>query len=293
MDTAQVEPELPRRVGRRLVGLDIDGTLLVTGQPPTLTVLAAIKAARARGHELVLATGRSLSGALYAAQQLQIADGWLVASNGSVVIKMTNATYEVVALHTVDARAVVELVTVVRPDLLIATEIVGVGYHVSAPFPPFELGGDQVPVASPADLWAEKTPRIAIHGDNAQDLVPSIRSGGMTATRTRPDWVDVTPGGVSKATALEEIRRDLGIPRSRTVAIGDSENDISMLSWAEYSVAMGNAPDSVRFRAKYATKSIEDDGAALILQGLAGSVPDERSTVSWDGTVRAHDPVQS
>lgn len=254
-----------------LVALDIDGTLLVTGRLPTPAVVAAIRAASDAGHELVLATGRSLSGALAAARVLGIGEGYVVASNGSVVAKLTRAGCAVTGMHTVDAKAVVQLVSAVRPDLSIAAEIVGVGYHVSKPFPAQELGGEQVEVTRLDDLWAEATPRLAIYGENASHLVPSIRAGGMTATRTRPDWVDVTPGGVSKATALERIRRELGIPKSRTVAIGDSENDISMLTWAERGVAMGHAPAMVRFAANSATKGIEDDGAALILNALAQS----------------------
>lgn len=130
-----------------LVALDIDGTLLVTGRPPTPAVVAAISAARRAGHELVLATGRSLSGALAAARVLGIGDGYVVASNGSVVARMTDAGCEVTGIHTVDAKAVVQLVSAVRPDLRIAAEIVGVGYHVLKAFPPQELGGEQVEVA--------------------------------------------------------------------------------------------------------------------------------------------------
>jgi hypothetical protein len=52
---------------------------------------------------------------------------------------MDRGALEVTGIHTVDAKAVVELVTVVRPDLRIAAEIVGEGYHVSAFFPPEEL----------------------------------------------------------------------------------------------------------------------------------------------------------
>jgi hydroxymethylpyrimidine pyrophosphatase-like HAD family hydrolase len=241
----------------------------------------------------VLATGRSLSNALAAARVLEIGEGYVVASNGSIVARMTRAGCEVTGIHTVDAKAVVQLVSAVRPDLRIAAEIVGVGYHVSKFFPPQELGGEQVEVARLDDLWVEATPRLAIYGENASHLVPSIRAGGMTATRTRPDWIDVTPGGVSKATALETIRRELGIPTSRTVAIGDSENDVPMLRWAERGVAMGNASALVRFSANYATTDVEDDGAALILQALAqpdredfaGETQTDAATAA---TVRAH-----
>ncbi|WP_369370410.1 HAD family hydrolase [Promicromonospora sp. Populi] len=275
-----------------LVALDIDGTLLVTGRVPTPAVVTAIRAASDAGHELVLATGRSLSGALAAARLLGIGEGYVVASNGGVVAKMTRTGCEVIRIHTVDAKAVVELVSAVRPDLRIAAEIVGVGYHVSKHFPPQELGGEQVEVTRLEDLWAEATPRLAIYGDNASHLVPSIRTGGMTATRTRPDWVDVTPGGVSKATALETIRRELGIPNSHTVAVGDSENDISMLTWAEHGVAMGNASDLVRFSANSVTKSIEDDGAALVLHSLAQPDGDGFTGETWTDVPTA-DSVQA
>jgi HAD superfamily hydrolase (TIGR01484 family) len=287
MISAQAEPAAQGSERRHLVGLDIDGTLLVTGQEPTPAVLAGIRAALYAGHVLVLATGRSLSGALYAARLLGITDGWIVASNGSIVVRLNRGGYDVVGIHTVDAKAVVEFVSVVRPDLWIAAEIVGVGYHVSKLFPPQQLGGEQVEVTRPEDLWAEATPRLAIYGTGAQNLVPSIRAGGMTATRTRPDWVDVTAGGVSKATALETIRRELGIPKSRTVAIGDSENDISMLTWAERGIAMGNASALVRFSANYATKDVEDDGAALILHALAQPDREDFANETRTGTTAA------
>lgn len=258
-------------ITRRLVALDIDGTLLVTGQLPTSAVVAAIRAASDAGHELVLATGRSLSGALAAARVLGIGEGYVVASNGSIVAKLTCAACEVTEIHTVDAKAVVDLVSNVRPDLQIAAEIIGAGYHVSRPFPPEELGGEQVQVSRLSDLWTTPTPRLVVYGENAQSLVQPIRAGGMTAIRTRPDWIDVTAGGVSKATALESLRRKFDIPKERTIALGDSENDIPMLTWAARGIAMGHASSLVRFSANYATKSIEDDGAALILNALAHS----------------------
>ena len=269
MNPAQAEPPASNRSGSHLVGLDIDGTLLVTGRDPTPAVVAEFRAAQNAGHKLVLATGRSLVGALRAARLLEMTDGWIIASNGAVVARMTGAKAEVTEMHPVDAEAVVDYVSYVRPELCMATEIVGIGFHVWGSFPIRELNGHQISVSELSGLWANPTPRLAIYGPNAQSLVPSIRAGGMTAIRTRPDWVDVTPDKVSKATALEKLRRDLGIPKEATVAIGDSENDIPMLRWATRGVAMGQSPDSVRSQAPYRTKSVFDDGAALILRGLA------------------------
>jgi len=252
-----------------MVGLDIDGTLMVTGQPPSDAVIDSIARATNAGHVIVLATGRSLAGALTAAHQLGLRDGWVVASNGSVVAKLSGGAYHLTEVHEVDAEAVVTLVTRVRPNLRIAAEIVGAGYRVSANFPRHELNGDQVVVLKFAELWAHPTPRLAIYGDQARMLVPALQAGGMTAFATRRDWVDVTPATVSKATALEKLRRDAGIPPERTVAIGDSENDIPMLQWAARGVAMGHASPLVRFAASYATKGVDADGAALVLDSLA------------------------
>ena len=45
-------------------------------------------------------------------------------------------------------------------------------------------------------------------------------------------WLDISPDGVSKATAMERVRHALGIPRSRVVAVGDGRNDLELLQWA-------------------------------------------------------------
>jgi HAD superfamily hydrolase (TIGR01484 family) len=214
---------------RALIASDIDGTLLATGQPPSQEVLDAVAAVRDAGHHLLLATGRSLPGALSAARELGVTDGWLVASNGAVVARLTSGSYSLVEVRNVDAEAVVQLVTTTRPDIRIAAEIVGTGYHVSQPFPPRTLNGNQVTVARREDLWAEPTPRIALYGQYASRLVPALRAVGMTAIATRVDLVDVTAGSVSKATAVEHLRQDLDIPIEHTVAIGDAENDIELL----------------------------------------------------------------
>ena len=58
------------------------------------------------------------------------------------------------------------------------------------------------------------------------------------------------------------------VEASSTLAIGDGRNDIEMLTWAGRGVAMGQAPEEVVAAADEVTKSVYDDGAALVLRGL-------------------------
>lgn len=81
-------------------------------------------------------------------------------------------------------------------------------------------------------------------------------------------WLDIAAEGVTKASALEALRRKLGTDPANTVAVGDGRNDIEMLTWAARGVAMGQAADEVIAAADEVTASVLDDGAALVLRGL-------------------------
>lgn len=256
--------------GPALIACDIDGTLLDTGQPPTTAVRIAVDRVRAAGYHVVLATGRSLVGALDAAVELGLDDVWLVASNGAVTAHLVGGEYEITDLHTIEPEPVVRVAADAMPGIRVGVEVVGVGYRVNIPFPDGELNGVQQSVDAIRELWADPTPRLAIYGPSAFGLVPVLRAMGLTAIATRPDWLDVTPPALSKATALDKVRRQLGVEYQATAAIGDGENDLEMLRWATQSIAMGHAPAHVQAAADRATGTINDDGAAEALLSLLG-----------------------
>jgi hydroxymethylpyrimidine pyrophosphatase-like HAD family hydrolase len=81
-------------------------------------------------------------------------------------------------------------------------------------------------------------------------------------------WLDIAANGVTKASALEALRRKLDVEPSHTVAMGDGRNDIEMLDWAARGVAMGQAPEEVIAVAHEVTGTVEEDGAATILRSL-------------------------
>lgn len=61
-------------------------------------------------------------------------------------------------------------------------------------------------------------------------------------------WIEVFPKGVNKASACEFIRRELGIEREMTAALGNDWNDVHMLEWAAVSFMVENSPLELRSR---------------------------------------------
>lgn len=79
------------------------------------------------------------------------------------------------------------------------------------------------------------------------------------------ELVELVPKGFSKAKGIEEIINYLGIDINDTYAFGDSANDIDMLKYVKYGIAMGNSSSEILEMVEYKTDNIENDG---IYKGL-------------------------
>lgn len=80
------------------------------------------------------------------------------------------------------------------------------------------------------------------------------------------DFYEVVPDGCSKASGIEYLIRHLNIPFENTFAMGDSTNDISMLSYVKNSIAMGNSTPSLFEIVSYRTKDVDQNGLAHALE---------------------------
>ena len=58
----------------------------------------------------------------------------------------------------------------------------------------------------------------------------------------------------------------MGIRQEEVIAVGDSENDLSMIRWAGMGIAMGNATAQVKAAARWQAPTVDDDGAAVVLE---------------------------
>jgi Cof subfamily protein (haloacid dehalogenase superfamily) len=82
------------------------------------------------------------------------------------------------------------------------------------------------------------------------------------------DFINVVALGVSKGRGLEALTSHLGITPAETVAIGDGNNDISLLSSAGLAIAMGNATSGAKEVADYVTLDVEHGGVAAAVKKL-------------------------
>ena len=87
----------------------------------------------------------------------------------------------------------------------------------------------------------------------------------LQMTKSAPGNIEITPENEGKGTALAYLAQYLGLEREQVMAMGDAENDLSMLEYAEHSVAMANASDEVKAACRYQTASNDDCGVAAMI----------------------------
>lgn len=282
VQTTSTDTRHPVRDSRLLVALDVDGTLMLHDGSVSPRVLEAVRRLEALPHvTVVVATGRSTVATLPVLEQfgLMTPGRPVVCSNGAVTVEVdptTEGGFSLLDVVTFDPAPAVSLLRRELPDALIAVEEIGVGFKVSTPFPEGELMGQET-VVPMEELLADPVTRVTIRDPRStpeefSELVERMGLHGVSYAVGWSAWLDLAPEGVSKASALEQVRRRLEIEPYRTVAVGDQRNDIEMLTWAACSYAMGQAPAEVVEAADRMTGTVEEDGLADALEEVLGEL---------------------
>ena len=79
---------------------------------------------------------------------------------------------------------------------------------------------------------------------------------------------EILPKGVNKGLSLKKLAEYLKIDISRTIAIGDYDNDVAMLKAAGCGIAVANASKAALDAADMVTVSNEEDAIARVIQDL-------------------------
>jgi hydroxymethylpyrimidine pyrophosphatase-like HAD family hydrolase len=252
----------------QLIALDIDGTILHGETPVSARVLAAVKNAVEAGVHVVLATGRPMISTWPVVTELGLVTGSVLCSNGAVWVDA--ASGELRLAHRFDPAPLVAELSAVLPDAIFAVERPGFENLVTGEFPGFGTVPDLL--VDHATLVAEPVPRLTVwwNGFTAAELGARVSAVELAEVNYTLDssgpWLVAVAKGISKGSALERLRVDLGVPADATLAVGDGDNDIEMLRWAALGVAMGQANDTVKAAAHEVTGTFDEDGVADVLE---------------------------
>lgn len=243
---------------RRLLCLDLDGTLLAPDGSIAPRDRAALEHARREGVLVTIATGRMVSGALPTARALGI-DLPIICADGGVIVSGSSGAeieHRPIPRPTLAACLATALKHALQPLVFLADAIHGT--EASRPLAPYlDAWSERVAFHDQLDATAPLDRVLLLLALGAQPAVDAACAaldrdhGQVVATSSFP-WgsqlfaVRAQPHGCAKGTALAWLAARLGIAREHVAAVGDWLNDISMLSWAGRSFAMGHAPDSVR-----------------------------------------------
>ena len=263
---------------RYLIALDIDGTVLREDGSLGDATVTEIGRLRDLGHEIMLATGRSVAMTLPVLDRLGITPQYVVCSNGAITLRRDSSQpvgYAREFVETFDPSEVLQTIKGSLDDAHYAVEDENGLYRFTGYFPDGALGSNSIKVEFDELLARPATRVVVISPEHAiEDFLSIVERMGLHRVSYNVGWtawLDIAPDGVNKSTALERVRGLLGVPRSRVIAMGDGRNDIDMLEWAAVEgagVAMGQAPDEVIAVANARTASDIDDGVAAYLSTL-------------------------
>lgn len=271
---------LPGAGPELLVALDLDGTTIRHDTSLSRRVSGAIHAHLQAGSHIVIATGRGIDAMMLVAEQLELPDGMAVCANGAITLSREVGVVEpgiypgarLLDYTTFNPAGEIETIMTYVPEALLAVEPARGPRRLSAPFPHGELVGSSV-ILPPHQLAGDDATRLTVRApslsaEQLQDRIDGLGLDGVEYAVGWTAWLDISPFGVSKATALEKLRQEYGMPTSNVLAVGDGDNDIEMLGWAGTGISMGEASDRVHAAADAKTASVGDDGLAIVLERL-------------------------
>ena len=258
----QISP-LPPKSTKWAVFLDLDGTLFGEGHTIPQRNLDAMAAARAKGHLILVNTGRSLGHVPAVVTEDLVCDG-IITGNGAM-ITMGDAVLQDAFMPPSLIGRVADYVFG-NKDCWALFEGKYQTYALTNGIRPQKPG--QIPIDAPKDLEqfcsGDRIQVIALGKTAPQEFIAQFREE-LTVIQFE-NYADVSMKGITKATGMEKVLSAVGIDRAHSIAIGDSGNDRAMLEYAGIGIAMANSEKALLKAADDITASNLDCGVANAIE---------------------------
>lgn len=267
----------------KLVCIDMDGTLLNSRKEISENTRLTLQRAHALGIKIVIATGRIFSNAAFYSNLVGVQSP-VIASNGSFVREKD--VDKVIYKCAIDSKKSIEIMNLCKKYKTKVNFYTPYGAFCSSKLFFFIMKNFiQKKVSEPIFvkyfnserglcknilenegniIKCEIVHREANIINRLREALAEIEDIEIASSSSRN--IEITKKGVSKGKAVEKLAEYYGIKREEIIAIGDSENDISMIEFAGLGVAMGNALDKIKAKADYVTDTNNNEGVAKVIE---------------------------
>jgi Cof subfamily protein (haloacid dehalogenase superfamily) len=142
-------------------------------------------------------------------------------------------------------------------------------------------GFQNLPLHAVGDLaaWLSEPPTKLVAIDDP-DVLDGLEArlkerfaGRLYISKSLPYFLELASPAVTKASGLAFVGERLGFTPAGTVAFGDGENDVELVAWAGFGVAVANAHPRVLEAADWVCPSAEEEGVAQVIEALLDSRP--------------------
>ena len=269
----------------KMIGLDLDGTLLTDRKEFTDRSKQALRTAIDSGIVVLIATGRPLTGI---PEEIRNFPGmrYALTSNGAKVMDVWEN--RVVDEHLLSAKLAEKALEICgKYDTLQEVYYDGVSYAPADKrdmIPRYHKNPNMWEYMRKTRTWVEDIFRMVRESDRGLDKIQMLFADMEERTKAWQELseveglelvgslgynIEINAAGVNKGSGLVSLGRLLGIRREEIMACGDGDNDLLMLKEVGFGVAMANAEEEVKKAADYITLSNEEDGVADAIEKFA------------------------
>lgn len=259
----------------------MDGTLLSEDKTLHQEEIDTLQKATQAGYKVVICTGRALSGVKPYAAKLNLSseDEYAIISNGCSTHYTKN--WDMVSWHQLTKENMLYLYNISKQTKAQLTLFDEEHYFVVEEeanefvWKDCNIVGLKPTIISIEEAISGKhtmfqamfleSPEVL---DEFQKQFEEDLAKHFSVVRSQDYIFETMPLGVTKASALADLTKRLGIKPEEVMAIGDANNDLEMLAFAGVSVAMGNATPHVKEIATHHTLTNDEHGVAHIIEKL-------------------------
>ncbi|MBN4056597.1 MAG: hydrolase Cof [Alkaliphilus sp.] len=256
----------------KLLALDVDGTLLNSQGEVTDKTVKSIRELVSKGVLVLICTGRPTQGTVELFEKLGLKMP-VIAYNGAKIVNLnTGAILHEQNLRGIDVKKIVEIGEELKTTIIIwsnnqlYTNTMNdnvIAYKKLSGVEPIVIDDyvDIIQQGATKVLWIDEVEKIA----EFQRLLDIRLDADVNYCTSKPYYLEFIDKTVSKGRALSIICDKYELKREEIIAIGDGQNDITMLEFAGVGVAMGNSSQEVKDKADYITATNDEEGIALVI----------------------------